>query len=59
MESEKINQKNKEFLTNQRRDDRVDFISEIERYFERIDREENEKKELMAQRLKKSQMDID
>lgn len=56
---EDIDDKRRTFLENQRRDGRVGYINDIEGFFERIEKEEKMRKEMLAVRQAKSQMDID
>lgn len=53
-----IDQRQNDFLENQRHDGRVGFISEIENYFEQQEANKIKLNELMARRLQKSQMEI-
>lgn len=56
---ENVDETRRTFLENQRRDGRVGYINDVEGLFERMEREEKQRNDILAERRHKNQMDID
>lgn len=56
---EEVDETRRMFLENQRRNGRVGYINNVEGFFERMEREEERRNEIMSKRQFKSRMDID
>lgn len=57
--NEKVDETRRTFLENQRREGRVGHINDVEGLFDRMEREEKQRNEILAERRHKNQMDID